>query len=176
MQIRAERAKDQASVHRVNLSTFDTPAEAELVDAFRQQAQPFISLVAENTREIVGHIMFSPVTLSTDPELPMMGLAPMAVAPKHQCQGIGSALVCAGLERCKEMAFSAVVVLGHPQYYPRFGFSRAARFGLRCEYDVPEEVFMAMELESGSHDGRAGMVRYHAAFSNVRQIMRGVPT
>ncbi len=167
MQIRAERAKDQASVHRVNLSTFDTPAEAELVDALRQQAQSFISLVAENTREIVGHIMFSPVTLSTDPELPMMGLAPMAVAPKHQCQGIARlsfALASNGARRWH----SARLLCSATHSITRiFVFPRPLGSSLRCEYDVPEEASMAMELESGSLAGRAGMVRYHAAFSNV---------
>ncbi len=167
MLIRAERGNDKAAIYEVNVSAFETPAEAELVDALREQAETFISLVAEDGDRVVGHIMFSPVSLSTDPELKVMGLAPMAVVPAHQREGIGSALVRAGLERCKEMGFSAVVVLGHPEYYPRFGFLRAARFGLRCEYGAPEEAFMAMELETGALDDKRGVVKYHAAFSNV---------
>lgn len=78
-----------------------------------------------------------------------MGLAPMAVAPERQRQGIGSALVRAGLDRCKEPGFGAIVVLGHPEYYPRFGFSIAKRFDIGCEYEVPDEVFMVMELQPG---------------------------
>ena len=167
MLIRAERGNDKAAIYEVNVSAFETSAEAELVDALREQAETFISLVAEDGDRVVGHIMFSPVSLSTDPELKVMGLAPMAVVPAHQREGIGSALVRAGLERCKEMGFSAVVVLGHPEYYPRFGFLRAARFGLRCEYEAPEEAFMAMELETGALDDKPGVVKYHAAFSNV---------
>ncbi len=96
-----------------------------------------------------------------------MGLAPMAVAPEHQRKGIGSALVRAGLEQCKQLGFAAVVVLGHPEYYPRFGFSPSSRFGINSEYEVPEEVFMAMELQPGALSGKTGRVKYHAAFSNV---------
>jgi putative acetyltransferase len=91
----------------------------------------------------------------------------MAVAPQHQRQGFGSALVRAGLARCNELQCDAVVVLGHPEYYPRFGFSPAAGFGIACEYEVPEEAFMAMELKSGAFRGKTGTVRYHAAFSNA---------
>lgn len=154
-------------MHAVNVSAFETPAEANLVDALREQAQPLVSLVAEDDGAIVGHILFSPVSLSGHPALRIMGLGPMAVAPEHQRKGTGSALVRAGLERCKQRGFGAVVVLGHPAYYPRFGFSSSARFGLGCEYDVPEEVFMVVELQPGFLRGASGKVMYHAAFSNV---------
>jgi putative acetyltransferase len=167
MLIRAERRNDKAAIYEVNVSAFETPAEAELVDALREQAEPFISLVAEDADEIIGHIVFSPVSLPADPKLKVMGLAPMAVTPEHQHKGVGSTLVRAGLERCKEMGFSAVVVLGHPEYYPRFGFLPATRFGLHCEYKVPNQAFMAMELEPGALDDKPGMVKYHAAFGNV---------
>jgi putative acetyltransferase len=167
MPIRAEEQRDWPAVHAVNVSAFETPAEANLVDALREQAQPLVSLIAEDNGAIVGHIMFSPVSLSGHPGLKIMGLAPMAVAPAHQRKGIGSALVRAGLEQCQQLGFGAVVVLGHPTYYPRFGFSSSARFGIGCEYEVPEEVFMVVELEAGCLRGASGKVRYHAAFSNV---------
>ncbi len=167
MLIRAEEQRDWAAVHAVNVSAFETPAEANLVDALRDQAQPLVSLVAEGDGAIVGHIMFSPVELSGHPALSIMGLAPMAVAPEHQRKGIGSALVRAGLEQCKQLGFGAVVVLGHPAYYPRFGFVPSTRFGMGCEYEVPEELFMVAELQSGFLSGASGKVRYHAAFSNV---------
>lgn len=149
------------------MSAFETSAEADLVDAVREQAQPIVSLVAEHHGAVVGHIMFSPVALTGHPDFGVMGLAPMAVAPAYQHQGIGAALVQAGLERCRELGFAAVVVLGHPGYYPRFGFSPAARFGIRSEYNVPEEAFMAMELQPAALRGKSGVVKYHAAFSNV---------
>jgi len=109
-------------VHALNASVFESPAEANLVDTLQKQAHPVVSLVAENNDTVVGHTMLSPVSLSGHPGLNIMGLAPMAVAPAHQNKVIGSALVRTGLERCKELGYGAVVVLGHPGYYPRFGF------------------------------------------------------
>jgi len=166
MLIRAEEQSDWDAVRAVNASAFETPAEANLVDALREQARPFVSLVAEEHGAILGHIMFSPVSLSGHPALRIMGLAPMAVAPEHQRKGIGSALVRAGLEQCKQLGFGAVVVLGHPGYYPRFGFSPSARFGIGCEYEVPEEVFMVVELQTGFLRGASGKIKYHTAFSD----------
>ena len=164
MIIREEEENDQAAIRSVNVSAFETPSEANLVDALRAQATPVVSLVAEENDIVVGHIMFSPVTLSGHPELKAIGLAPMAVIPEHQRTGIGSALVRAGLEQCKQLGFVAVVVLGHPEFYPRFGFSPSSRFGIDSEYDVPEEVFMAMELHPNALDEKTGKVKYHAAF------------
>jgi putative acetyltransferase len=165
--IRPERPADLASIRAVNVAAFDTTTEADLVDALRGQASPIVSLVAECADTIVGHIMFSPVVLMDHQELTIAGLAPMAVSPSLQRQGIGSALVRAGLEACEASGFVAVVVLGHAEYYPRFGFVPASHFGIRCEYDVPDDVFMAMELVSGRLVGKSGTVRYHAAFASV---------
>jgi putative acetyltransferase len=167
MQIRVEKECDREAVRAVNISAFETTSEADLVDALRQQAHPIISLVAEENGEVVGHILFSPVSLSGQPNLKVMGLAPMAVAPSQQKKGTGSALVQSGLDHCRKLGFVAVVVLGHPQYYPRFGFSPASQFGVDSEYDVPDEVFMAMELQPDALSGIIGTVRYHSAFSNI---------
>jgi putative acetyltransferase len=167
MQIRSEGAADIAAIRAVNRVAFETNTEADLVDALRERAEPTISLVADDAGSIVGHIMFSPVMLPGHEDLKMMGLAPMAVLPSQQRRGIGSALVRAGLERCRELGCGAVVVLGHAEYYPRFGFVPASRFDVGCEYDVPDEVFMALELEPGILRGRSGTIHYHAAFANV---------
>ena len=167
MLIRVEKENDRDAVFAVNGSAFATSAEATLVDVLREQAQPVVSLVAEDNGNIVGHIMFSPVLLSGYPDLKMMALAPMAVTPEYQRKGVGSALVRAGLELCRKLGFVAVVVLGHTEYYPRFGFSPSSRFGIDSEYDVPEGVFMAMELAPEALSGITGRVKYHAAFSNV---------
>jgi putative acetyltransferase len=167
MLIRAEEKNDWFAVHAVNVAAFESPVEANLVDALREQARPVVSLVAEHEGAIVGHIMFSPVELPGFPERKIMGLAPMAVSPEYQRQGIGSTLVRAGLEQCRELGMGAVIVLGHADYYPRFGFSPAARFGIGCEYDVPPEVFMAIELAPGTLQGVSGKVQYHPAFSNA---------
>lgn len=167
MLVRAENNRDREIVRAINLSAFETSSEADLVDVLRKQADPIISLVAEVSGEVVGHIMFSPVTLSGQPNLKVMGLAPMAVTPVNQNKGIGSALIPAGLDQCKKLGFVAVVVLGHPDYYPRFGFSPSSRFDIDSEYEVPEEVFMAMELLPDGLSGITGRVSYHPAFSNL---------
>jgi putative acetyltransferase len=167
MRVRAEKEADKVAIQALTDAAFGTPAESGLVAAVRVQARPVISLVADDGVAIVGHIMFSPVALPGYPELRIMGLAPMAVLPEQQRKGIGSVLVRTGLERCRRLGFGAVVVLGHPEYYPRFGFSPAARFGLGCDYRVPEEAFMAMELQPGYLHDAAGTIKYHAAFSNM---------
>ena len=167
MQVRTEKVTDEPAVCLVNTSAFETPAEANLVDALRKQARPIVSLVAELDDSVVGHIMFSPVTLSSHPDLKLMGLAPVAVMPKYQRKGIGAALVQAGLEKCKQLGFIAVVVLGHPEYYPRFGFVPSSRFGINSEYDVPENVFMVMEIRPGALTGVNGIVKYHKAFDRL---------
>jgi putative acetyltransferase len=165
IRIRLERPADIAAIRAVNRAAFETSLEADLVDALRERAQPIISLVADAAGSIVGHILFSPVTLSGHAALKIMGLAPMAVRPARQRRGIGSALVRAGLERCRQLGCSAVVVLGHAEYYPRFDFVPASHFGIGCEYDVPDDVFMALELEPGTLRGKSGTIRYHAVFA-----------
>ncbi len=165
MQISPEREQDRAEVHRLNAAAFESDNEADLVDALREQAAPLISLVAREAGEVVGHILFSPVTLANDADALIMGLAPMAVAGKMRGRGVGSALARAGIDACRQLGAGAVVVLGHPDYYPRFGFRPACEFGLDSEYDVPDDVFMALELVPGFLDGRRGTIRYHAAFS-----------
>lgn len=167
MRIRAENEQDFRAITAVIKSAFESPAEAKLVAALREQAQPFISLIAEKDEQIIGHIMFSPVVLGDYQELRIMGLAPLAVIPQYQRQGVGSALVRAGLEQCQRLGFGAVVVLGHPDYYPRFGFLPSRRFAVRSEYDVPEEAFMLQELTPSYLKGTQGTIRYHAAFNNL---------
>ena len=165
--IRLEQPEDILAIRQVNLAAFEAATEATLVDALRRQAHPLVSLVAISGAHVVGHVLFSPVTLSSHPDLPIMGLAPMAVAPGKQRQGIGSRLVEAGIEECRRSGCVAVVVLGHAGYYPRFGFTRASTFGLTSEYDVPDDVFMALELTPGVLRGKAGTIRYHPAFADV---------
>jgi putative acetyltransferase len=165
--VRAEESQDQQAVRSVNLAAFETAAEANLVDALRQQAHPLVSLVAQVGEDVVGHIMFSPVSLDGHAELSLMGLAPMAVLPAHQRKGVGSALVRAGLQRCRALGVGAVVVLGHPGYYPRFGFQPSVLFGIASEYDAPPEAFMVLELQPGYLCGASGTVKFHAAFQDA---------
>lgn len=165
MHIRAERPEDIPGIRHVNQTAFDTAAEAGLVDTLRQHAHPIVSLVAIDKGAVVGHILFSPVTLSSHPISKIMGLAPMAVLPSRQRQGIGSALVRTGLDECRRLGFDSVVVLGHADYYPRFGFVPASTFGVKSEYDVPDDVFLALELSPDALRLRTGTIRFHPAFA-----------
>jgi putative acetyltransferase len=167
MNIRQEKPTDYAAVRLVNESAFETSAEANLVDVLRRETDPFISLVAEMKGAIAGHILFSPVSLEAHPHLKIMGLGPMAVSPEHQGNGIGSALVKNGLERCREIGYGVVVVLGHPWFYPRFGFAHAQKYGIISEYNVPPEVFMLIELQPGYLQDAKGIIHYHPAFNTV---------
>ena len=167
MLIRAENASDWDAVYAVNVSAFDTPGEASLVDALRERARPTISLVAEDDGKIVGHIMFSPANLSGHPDLRVAALGPMAVAPERQKDGIGSALVRAGLDECRRLGSVAAILVGHAEFYPRFGFVPGARFGIDCEFEVPEELFMVLELEPGALADVTGTITYHAAFREM---------
>ena len=167
MRVRAERPDDYALVREINRAAFGRDAEADLVDRLRAEASPIISLVGEQGGQVVGHILFSPVTLSGHDTLPIAGLAPVAVLPAHQRAGIGSALVNAGLDACRDGDFVAVVVVGHPDYYPRFGFRPASQFGLACEFEVPDDVFMALAVEDGALRNRQGTIHYHPLFRTV---------
>ena len=167
LQLRPETGEDRDAIRRVNELAFERPDEARLVDMLREAATPFLSLVAEDDGAIVGHICFTPVTVEREDggTAHLLGLAPMAVLPERQNQGIGSQLVRAGLDACRDAGYGAVVVLGHPDYYPRFGFEPAARRDLRSEYDVPEPVFMVAELVPGAADDLRGVARDHQAFN-----------
>ena len=167
MHIRLEQPADRTAVREVNEAAFGTSVEADLIDVLRDRGRLLISLIAEHEGAVVGHLALSPVSLAENAEANIGGLGPMAVAPEHQRRGIGSALVREGLARCESLGCDAVVVVGHAQYYPRFGFVPAAHHGFRCEYDVPDDVFMILELRRGALRGLAGLIRYDDAFSNV---------
>jgi putative acetyltransferase len=168
MIVRSEKPEDIPAIRVVNERAFGGAAEADLVDALRRNGKATISLVAEDDGRVVGHILFSPVTIETgERELVGVGLAPMSVIPERQNQRIGSLLVEEGLRRCRENGHRFVVVLGHPGYYPRFGFVPASSFGIKSEYDVADEVFMVMELREGALCGCAGVVKYQPEFNEV---------
>jgi len=165
--IRLEHDEDYAAIDAVNVSAFETHLEADLVNALRENISPIISLVAIVDEEIVGHIVFSPAELPEHPECKVMALGPMAVAVQRQNIGIGSALVRRGIDECKLAGYAAVVVLGHPSFYPRFGFLRASSFEISSEYNVADEVFMALELKPNSLKGMPGKVRYSTPFASI---------
>lgn len=167
MQIRPETSADLAAITKINQAAFGRDGEADLVTTLRQTTTT-ISLVVELDGQIIGHILFSPVQYDQAPShLKIWGLGPLAVLPSHQRTGIGSALVKAGIEVCRQVAIQALVVLGGPEYYQRFGFQPAANWHLRCHYPVDAKFFMAMELAKGALTGLDGAVSYHPAFDGV---------
>jgi putative acetyltransferase len=163
--IRPERAADADAVRAVTMAAFGRPDEARIVDRLREHARVYIGLVATDGAAVVGHILFTSVTLRCDgTRHTVMALAPMSVLPARQRRGVGSALVRAGLAACRDAGHEVVIVVGHPAYYPRFGFVRARPLGLTSEPPFPDEAFMAAELTRGALRGRRGVVVYGEEF------------
>lgn len=169
--IRPETQADIAAVHTINVDAFTTSelgysGEAEIVDELRSShPQGLLSLVAEAAGKVVGHILFSPVTIG-EQDVIGMGLGPMAVTPACQRAGIGSQLIEDGIKQLRNHGTPFIVVLGHPQYYSRFGFRRASAQGIHCEYDgVPDEAFMVLVLEESFV--AQGAARYLPEFGDV---------
>ena len=163
VEIRAETASDQEAVRAVNALAFDRPDEADLVDRLRADGSVVASLVAVSGERIVGHILFTRLTVRTPrADVDAVALAPLAVRPEHQRQHVGSELVREGIGVLRDMGEQIVVVLGHPDYYPRFGFSADLARGLRCPFSGP--AFMALELRAGALEGLEGELRYPPAF------------
>jgi putative acetyltransferase len=166
--IRDETPRDVGQVRMINIAAFDRPDEADLVDALRANCPEIVSLVAELDGRVVGHILFSPVTLpSGERTIRGMGLAPMAVLPEHQRDGIGARLVEESLAHLEQSSCPFVIVLGHPGYYPRFGFERASVHGIACQWEVPDEAFMVRILDPAAMAGAAGIARYRPEFDAV---------
>jgi putative acetyltransferase len=164
VKIRHETESDRHVIWKVNQETFGGSAEADLVDALRNGGFAAVSLIAEADGEIVGHIMFSEVTIQTNKvPIEILSLAPMAVLPRFQRQGIGSALVAAGIEECRKLGYSSIVVLGHPEFYPRFGFSSDLASRLSCPFGRGE-AWMALELVPGVLEDVTGTVQYPPPF------------
>ena len=168
--VRPEQATDYEEVFRINQKAFGRDNEARLVEALRRLPGfiPELSLVAEEGRRLLGHILFSPVVIETiSGERAALALAPMAVLPEVQNRGIGSTLVRSGLKACRRLGHNLVIVLGHPEYYPRFGFTSARAMGIEAPFPVRDEVWMAIELEPGAAEGLQGRLRYPEPFHTV---------
>jgi putative acetyltransferase len=168
LQIRRETSEDVASVYQVDTEAFGREAEALLVDKMREHGVLTLSLVAVNDRAIVGHIAFSPVAIASEQtNLKGLTLAPVAVLPAYQNKGIGSILVRAGLDECRKQGHEVVFLVGHPAYYPRFGFVPASAKGFECEYEAPDEAWMLIELIKGALAGKLGKVTFQPEFKEV---------
>lgn len=160
--IRVELPRDIPAVREVNLAAFGRNTEADLVGTLRESAKFVLSLVAVLGNRVVGHILFTDMLGSAQR---LAGVAPMAVLPEFQRAGIGSALVRTGLEYLREQSFAGVVVLGHKDYYPRFGFRPAAEFGITTQFDVPAEYLLVAQISGTSL--APGNVRYQPEFETV---------
>jgi len=167
--IRIEKSEDVLQVRKINEQAFETSAEANIVDILRQTCPNSLSLVAEDENCVVGHILFSPAVVnSAGGRIEGMGLAPMAVLPGRQRQGIGSQLVKRGIEILRERGCPFVIVLGHPEYYPRFGFELASKYELSSQWDgVPDEAFMVMIMDHAPLKGVSGVAKYREEFNEA---------
>ncbi len=166
--IREVTPADYAAVTTLNCRAFEGDVEAQRVEQLRSEGAVVASLVAVENKEIIGHILFSDLLIDTEHGvIHAVSLAPMAVAPTHQRRGVGSALVRRGLELCQDRGKTIVVVVGHPEYYPRFGFSAEKAKALHSPYSSAGSAWMALELVPGALEGVTGTVRYPKAFDGV---------
>ena len=164
IEIRKEQEAEYQEIRQVIVAAFGGDIEANLVELLRDRNKAPVALVAVSDNKIVGHIMFSPVTITLAPKaFRAVGLAPLSILPEFQRQGIGSMLAREGLKKCAAAGFEMAVVLGSHHYYPRFGFSRASLYGLGNEYDT-DQHFMVIELKNGALDKVSGIVRYSSEF------------
>ncbi len=162
--VREEGPDDVAAIREVQQRAFNQAQEGDLVDALRANGAVLLSLVAIAARRIVGHVMYSPVSVGNASGA---ALGPMAVLPEHQRLGIGRALIEEGHRRLEESRCPFVVVVGYPDYYPRFGFRPASEHGITCEWNVPDDVFMLLVLDPSRMRGVTGLAKYREEFASV---------
>ncbi|WP_013324601.1 GNAT family N-acetyltransferase [Gloeothece verrucosa] len=166
--IRPEIKDDVEGVRLLLEKTFGRPQEADLVDTLREREVITLSMVAHIDGQIVGYIAFSPVEIESESSTQkILGLAPLAILPPYQRQEIGSKLVETGLIECQKMGYQAIVVLGAPEFYNRFGFRQASLYQLYSSFDIPSEFFMVKELLNGALGGHKGVVNYQPEFNQV---------
>lgn len=174
MIIRKEEAKDYEAVEKVVQRAFEPvefsdKKEHELVARIRTSEAfiPELSLVAMNleNEEIIGHILFSKIKIVGEGKTAeSLALAPVSVLPAYQNKGIGRRLIEEGIQAARELGYGSVIVLGHPEYYPKFGFKKASVWGIKAPFEVPDDAFMALELIENSLKDQSGVVEYSKAF------------
>jgi putative acetyltransferase len=165
--VREENSTDAdeiAAIREVNKRAFGQDQEANIVDALRTSGAFLHSLVATLNEDVVGHISYSPASIDN---LTGAALGPMAVKPEHQRKGIGSKLIQAGNTRLRDEKCPFIIVVGHPEYYSRFGFMRASFYGMTPEWNLPDDVFMVLVLDEERMRGVSGLVKYRHEFSTV---------
>jgi len=153
-----------AAISELNKLAFGQDQEGNIVDALRSNGAVSLSLVATLDARVVGHVLYSPASVG---EVTGAALGPMAVLPEYQRQGIGTKLVEAGNRKLKDIGCPFILVVGHAEYYPRFGFKAASTGGLRCEWEVPDDVFLVLVLDPTQMQGVSGLAKYRQEFSTV---------
>ncbi|MEW8256945.1 MAG: N-acetyltransferase [Candidatus Thiodiazotropha taylori] len=167
IEIRKEEAKDREAIHQLNSVAFDNGPEAMLVDKLRDTCQDYLSFVAVEAGSVIGHILFTPASMQ-DSSAVGMGLAPMAVLPSHQGEGIGTRLVRYGLDYLRDADCPFVIVLGHPDYYPRFGFELASKYQIYSQWEgVPDDAFMIAVFDQAVIPRHGGVARYRDEFDEA---------
>lgn len=170
LQLQSETSADLTEIRQVVTAAFQQPNEADLVEKIRSSDNfiPELSLVAKQDGKVVGHLLFSDITIISDTQVyKALALAPLAIQPEWQRQGIGTQLVNFGLRRCQDFEYPVAIVLGHPEYYSRLGFQTASHFEIYPPFRVPDEAFMVRENQSGSLQQVRGMVQYPRYFEEV---------
>jgi putative acetyltransferase len=165
IEIREERPDDIAAVRDLNRRAFGQDQESNIIDALRANGAALLSLVATVDDRVVGHIMYSP--LSVGDNVSGAALGPMAVLPEHQRQGIGSKLIEAGNRKLKDAGCPFIIVVGHADYYPRFGFRPASEHGIKCQWEVPDDAFLLLVLDQAKMESVSGLATYRHEFSSV---------
>lgn len=165
IEIREEGPDDVAAVRALNRRAFGQDLEGDIVDALRSNGATVLSLVAMRNGQVVGHILYSPVSVGG--AVTGAALGPMSVLPEHQRRGIGSQLVETGNRRLKEAGCPFILLVGHPDFYPRFGFTPARSHGIVCEWEVPDDAFLLLVLDEARMRGVSGLARYRPEFSSV---------
>ena len=162
--IREELPEDVVAIRDVNRRAFGQEQEGNIVDALRSNGAVLLSLVATQDDQVVGHILYSPISVGS---VTGAALGPMSVVPEYQRQGVGGTLIETGNRMIKDRGYPFIIVLGHAEYYPRFGFVPARSRGIQWEWDVPDDVFMLLVLDEEKMRGVSGLSKYRQEFSTV---------
>jgi len=166
MIVRQEQQEDKDGIFELNALAFGQEEEGHIVNKIREGENflPELSLVLAHGDKIVGHLLFSKAKINSDQEYETLVLAPMAITPNFQRKGMGSLLLREGLRTAKKMGFQSIFVLGHPEYYPKFGFKKASTWKIKCPFEAPDDAFMALELVEDALNNKKGIVEYDVAF------------
>ena len=168
--IEAETEGDYEQITRLHAIAFNGDGEARLVEKLRRTPIyiPELSLVAKYRNAIIGHILFYPIKINTcRKKCNSLALAPVSVIPSFQNRKVGSRLIKEGLEKAQKLGFKSVIVVGHPEYYPRFGFEKASKYGISAPFHVPDNALFAIELQKDGLKNCSGIIEYPSEYNEI---------